>query len=252
MPGYLIDCVARRENLDRYDDRLMVRRNLLEAFDQIMAFIGKHTLDRFFIVDGQRTGGCDHIGFEVVSNILSHQEFASSMPARITIETDRLVASNWNRPLRAGRIYPDDFSPDPKNPLIASFFVNAGLADTLGSGVRNLYKYTRIYSGQEPQLIDGDVFTTIIPLTRPTPDGERDVVTDVVTDVVRDGEEDLGESERQILLVLRSHGSIPARQLASQTGLSDRQVQRILARLAEQGIIRREGSTRYGRWVVLA
>ena len=73
MPGYLIDCVARRENLDRYDDRLMVGCNLLEAFDQIMAFIGKHTLHRFFVVDGQRTGVRDHIGFEVVSNILAHQ-----------------------------------------------------------------------------------------------------------------------------------------------------------------------------------
>ena len=134
----------------------------------------------------------------------------------------------------------------------AAIGVNAGLADTLGSGVRNLYKYTRIYSGQEPQLIDSDVFTTIIPLTRSSPpDVPTDVTTDVPTDVVRDGEEDLGESERKILVALHSLGSIPARQLASQTGLSDRQVKRILARLAEQGLIRREGSTRYGRWVVL-
>jgi ATP-dependent DNA helicase RecG len=133
VPGYFIDCVLRRENLDRYDDRLMIRCNLLEAFDQIMAFIAKHTLDRFFIVDGQRTGVRDHIAFEVVSNLLSHQEFASSMPARVTIEQDRLVTDNWNRPLQPGPIDPKNFKPDPKNPLIASFFVNAGLADTLGT-----------------------------------------------------------------------------------------------------------------------
>lgn len=32
------------------------------------------------------------------------------------------------------------------------------------SCVRNLYKYTKIYSGGEPELIEGDVFKTIVPL----------------------------------------------------------------------------------------
>ncbi|MDR1321210.1 MAG: hypothetical protein LBK56_07270 [Gracilibacteraceae bacterium] len=43
-------------------------------------------------------------------------------------------------------------------------FVNIGYADTLGSGVRNLMKYTKLYSGGEPELIEGDIFKTIIPL----------------------------------------------------------------------------------------
>jgi ATP-dependent DNA helicase RecG len=248
VPGYFIDCVLRRENLDRYDDRLMIRCNLLEAFDQIMAFIAKHTLDRFFVVDGQRSGVRDHIAFEVVSNLLSHQEFASSMPARVTIEGDRLVTENWNRPARSGPIDPANFKPDPKNPLIAAFFVNAGLADTLGSGVRNLYRYTGIYSGQEPELIEGDVFTTIIPLARSVP---SDAPRDVTTEVPRDVTTDLGESEQRVLAILRMRGSIPARELAAETRLSERHVKRILTRLREAGVIEREGSTRYGRWIVL-
>jgi ATP-dependent DNA helicase RecG len=248
VPGYFIDCVLRRENLDRYDDRLMIRCNLIEAFDQIMAFIAKHTLDRFFVVDGQRSGVRDHIAFEVVSNLLSHQEFASSMPARVTIERDRLVTENWNRPVRSGPIDPVNFKPDPKNPLIAAFFVNAGLADTLGSGVRNLYRYTGIYSKQEPELIEGDVFTTIIPLGRSMPlDGTRDVTTDVPRAVTTD----LGEAGQRVLAILRTRGSTPARELAAETRLSDRHVKRILTQLREAGIIEREGSTRYGRWIVL-
>ena len=35
----------------------------------------------------------------------------------------------------------------------------------LGSGVRNIYKYNKIYSGAEPTFIEGDIFKTIIPLT---------------------------------------------------------------------------------------
>ena len=47
---------------------------------------------------------------------------------------------------------------------IARFFKEIGLADELGSGVRNLYKYTKLYSdGLDPQLIEADTFKIIIP-----------------------------------------------------------------------------------------
>ena len=241
-PGYFIDCVRRVEDLDRYDDRLMVRCNLIEAFDQIMGFIAKHPMDRFFIVDGRRTGVRDRIGFEVVSNILSHQEFSSTMPAHVTIEADRLVTENWNRALRSGLIDPGNFKPDPKNPLIAKFFVEIGYADTLGSGVRNLYKYAQIYSGRDPQLVDGDIFTTIIPLTRPT--GTSNVPVDVRA------EESLNESTRLALQALRVDPTLSANRLATSIGITERQVRWLLSQLRERGLLRREGSARYGHWVV--
>lgn len=42
--------------------------------------------------------------------------------------------------------------------------VAVSLADELGSGMRNTYKYAKLYSGGEPQFIEGDLFRTIIPL----------------------------------------------------------------------------------------
>jgi len=64
-----------------------------------------------------------------------------------------------------GKLNPTTFSPHPKNPILARFFINIGYADILGSGMRNLYKYTPIYSnGKEPELIEGDSFQTIVPL----------------------------------------------------------------------------------------
>lgn len=44
-------------------------------------------------------------------------------------------------------------------------FREIGLADELGSGMRNTYKYTKLYSGGTPEFIEGDVFRTVIPLT---------------------------------------------------------------------------------------
>lgn len=172
------------------------------------------------------------------------------MPARLTIQADRLVTENWNRPTRSGPIDPENFRPDPKNPLIASFFVNAGLADTLGSGVRNLYKYTHIYSGQDPQLIEGDIFTTIIPLTRPTlpstlPDGSVDGSVDVL---IGDG---LSESDRIVLQAIRSDPTLTIKRMVKFTGVSERQIARSLIQLQDNGFLRREGGDRYGNWVVI-
>lgn len=54
--------------------------------------------------------------------------------------------------------------PNLKNPIIASFFRNIGYAEQFGSGVRNLYKYSKYYSGKEPEFVEGDVFRITVPL----------------------------------------------------------------------------------------
>ena len=46
-----------------------------------------------------------------------------------------------------------------------NFLREIGWVDELGSGVRNICKYNKIYSGADPEFIEGDIFKTIIPLT---------------------------------------------------------------------------------------
>ena len=163
-PGYRTDAIFRDEHPDRYDDRLLVETNLVESYDLLMGFIAKHTNDKFFLVDNVNTSVRDIIAREIVSNILVHREFASAFPAKLIIEPDRITTENWNRAQFPGKIDPNAFTPYPKNPILARFFVNIGRADTLGSGVRNLYKYTRVYCGGEPALEEGDVFRIFVPL----------------------------------------------------------------------------------------
>ena len=56
------------------------------------------------------------------------------------------------------------FEPFPKNPAISKVFREIGLADELGSGMRNTYKFTKLYSGGIPQFVEGEIFKTVIPL----------------------------------------------------------------------------------------
>ena len=53
--------------------------------------------------------------------------------------------------------------------------VISGWVDEIGSGVRKIYKYNKVYSGADLEFIEGDVFKTIIPLTpQATPQAEID------------------------------------------------------------------------------
>jgi ATP-dependent DNA helicase RecG len=42
LPAYRIDALVRRQDLDRYDDQLDIRGNLVEAYDRLMDFVAKH------------------------------------------------------------------------------------------------------------------------------------------------------------------------------------------------------------------
>lgn len=56
------------------------------------------------------------------------------------IEKDCMYTENANRVSQEAILTEESIMPNPKNPIIASFFRNIGYADQLGSGVRNLFK----------------------------------------------------------------------------------------------------------------
>ncbi|MDR2196933.1 MAG: winged helix-turn-helix transcriptional regulator, partial [Coriobacteriales bacterium] len=240
-PGYMTDALLRRENVDRYDDRLTVGTNLIEAYDRLIEFIAKHTLDRFFLENDLRVSARSWIARELVSNLLVHREYSKGFLARLIIEKDRIYAENWNRSNAHGRIDPNDFSPDAKNPLLSWFFVNIGRADYMGSGVRNLYKYTKIYSGGEPELIEGDIFKTIIPLS------ETLETRGNVSNVSNVSE---NETALSILRLIRENQEITYTALSEKTALNRRTIQRHIQKLKAEGLLHRIGSGRNGHWEI--
>jgi ATP-dependent DNA helicase RecG len=251
-PNYVTDAICRRENLDRYDDRLMVMVNLIDAYDQLIEFIGKHTLDRFFLVNDQRVSVRSWIARELVSNILVHREYTSAYPAKIIIERNRIVTENWCLPKSPGKIDPNIFTPYPKNPLLANFFVNIGRADLLGSGVRNLYKYTKIYSGGEPELIEGDVFRTIVPI------GLSDIsmsdngkMTNKLSDKMSDKHSVSDKKYRSKLLDhIARNGEISAAEAAEIIGRSTKTARRVLLQLIDEGAVTAIGANRNRKYQI--
>ena len=163
-PAYLTDALLRRVNVDRYDDREIIQTNLIESYERLMEFGRKHLPDKFFLDDDQRRSIRNIMVREMIANTLIHREYTSSYQAKFVIEDDKMYVENANRSIQNGTITPKNMEPNPKNPIIASFFRNIGYADQLGSGVRNLFKYSKHYSGKEPVFIEDDIFRIIVPL----------------------------------------------------------------------------------------
>ncbi|MCL2018792.1 MAG: putative DNA binding domain-containing protein [Oscillospiraceae bacterium] len=238
--NYVTDAICRRDDLDRYDDRLMVSTNLIDAYEQLIDFISKHTLDRFHIINGQSVSVRASIARELVSNILVHRDYTSAYPAKIIIERERITTENWSLPKTPGKIDPDNFAPFPKNPLLANFFINIGRADVLGSGVRNLYKFTKIYSGGEPELSDGDVFKTIVPFK--LLDTEMQM-SDKVSNKVSNKMSDNNYREK-IIAYLSTNGEASAADIASVINRSSKTARRTLSQLEDENIIIPIGANR--------
>ena len=68
-----------------------------------------------------------------------------------------------------GRVTPENVRPRAKNPIIAGFFREIGRADRLGSGVRNLYKYSKDYGGADPVFTEGNNFVISVSLKKLDP-----------------------------------------------------------------------------------
>jgi ATP-dependent DNA helicase RecG len=246
-PGCVTDALLRRNNVDRYDDRRYVETNLIEAYDQLVDFIAKHTNDPFVLIGDQNVSTRSWIARELVSNLLVHREYSKAFNAKLIIERERIYAENWNRSNEYGRIDPENFTPQSKNPLLAKFFMNIGRADQLGSGIRNLYKYTKLYSGGEPELIEGDIFKTIVPLScvfNETAENPLHSDTGVGMNV------GMNPTQEQIIALIRKNPAITAVAISKVIGISARRVESNIKKLKDTGILKREGAKQNGYWVV--
>lgn len=176
LPAYKFDILVRQNNLDRWDDRLTLRTNLIDTYLQAMDFIRNRSNlpDKFYIEGDQRKDLRELIFREIIANAIVHREYTSAYPTTMVIYRNQVEIRNPNKPLFRGLLSIDSFNPYAKNPNIRKFFSEFSWVDEIGSGVRNVNKYLNIYSsGAKPLFIEDDQFKTIIPLVGSTLGKER-------------------------------------------------------------------------------
>jgi ATP-dependent DNA helicase RecG len=171
LPGYKVDVLVRITDLDRFDDRIPpLRTNLIDTYQTVMEFIKTkpYLPEKFYLEGEQRKDLRELIFRELVGNMIVHREYTSAHTTELIIYNDRVEIINPNKPLFKGVLSLDTFSPYAKNPTIRKFFSEFRWTDELGSGVKNVKKYLKIYAnGAKPIFIEDDKFRAIIPLSCP-------------------------------------------------------------------------------------
>lgn len=258
LPQHKTDAIFRVFNTDRYDDRDVVITNLIESYDRLISFGKKHLNDTFHLDGIQSVSARDNILREIVSNLLAHRDFSSGYVAKLVIEKNRIYTENANLSHGHGTLSLATFEPFPKNPPISKVFREIGLADELGSGMRNTYKYTKMYSGGEPQFVEGDVFRITIPLTEVATatvgpnsnplDGEK--INGEINEKIN-GEINLSDVDKKILAVIRNNPHIKRPDIISSLDIGKSTLDRSLRKLKDAGLLERIGSNKTGYWNVL-
>ena len=255
LPQHKTVAIFRVENKDRYDDRDVVITNLIDSYDRLIEFGQKH-LNDLFVLDGiVNVNARDRILREIVSNTLAHRDYSSGYPAKMIIDDEKITVENSNLAHGMGALDLQKFEPFPKNPAISKVFREIGLADELGSGMRNTYKYTQLYSGQNPLFEEGDIFRTIIPLkkiaTQKVGGGNvaHDVAQGVAHDVAQGVAHDVAHDKIALAEFIkervRSNGRITRKAIADEARVSVKTIERTIREIDNLNYV---GSGNNGHW----
>lgn len=232
------DCLYRIDDLDRYDDRDFVETNLLDMYDRILAFITKHTLDRFAldVKEIRRISPRGIMAREMVINTLMHRDIRDGHTSRIIIYKDKIICENPNSFRTMKNIDIKNYTPFTKNPTLAKFFKEIGYADELGSGVRRITENSLLYSGKLPIFEDKEMFRLTIPL---------------VKGVINEGQIELNRTQQNIIDLISNNSRITINEMAGVLRLTEKTIDRNIKKLKEIGIIERMGNKQYGYWKVI-
>ena len=244
LPQHKTDAIFRVENKDRYDDRDVITTNLIDSYDRLIAFGQKH-LNNLFVLDGIiNVNARDRILREIVSNTLAHRDFSSGFPAKMIIDDEKIKVENSNLAHGFGILDLQKFEPFPKNPAISKVFREIGIADELGSGMRNTYKYTQLYSGQNPLFEERDIFRTIIPLKKIATQkvGGGNVPRNVPQNVSRMSHEEI---ENIIKDMIKKDNKVNRKDIAMILGVSEKTITRYIKEIPN---IKYVGKGKNGHW----
>ena len=218
----------------------------LDSYDRLIQFGQKH-LNDLFVLDGiQNVNARDRILREIVSNTLAHRDDSSGFPAKMIIDEEKILIENSNLAYSIGELNLFKFEPFSKNPPISKVFREIGLADELGSGMRNTYKFTELYSNEKPIFEEGSIFRTIVPIRKIATKkvGIKDVAQDVARDVARDVAQKKEDILSIILDEIKKNPKISRKKIAEKVGVSVKTIERYIKEIQNLKFIGR-GSNGY-------
>lgn len=113
----------------------------------------------------------------------------------------------------------------------------------LGSGVRNIVKYSKVYSNIDPVFVDGDIFKTQIALNAAK---NENVGVNVPRNVPQNVPQK--NKEEMIINLIKNNPNISRKEMANEIGVTIKTIQRIINKNEH---IKYVGSSKTGHWEII-
>jgi ATP-dependent DNA helicase RecG len=221
---------------------------LQKVFDGAMAFVMRN-LRKVQADQGVNAPGSPEIPIvvfeELLVNALAHRDYLISAPVRLFIFDNRIeIISPGHLPnnltvakIRAG-------NSNIRNPILVSYIAKGLLPYRgLGSGIKRALENWQDIDFTDDR--DGCLFTAIIHRK----ELKGFLKTELMTD---EGSEKSSEkSSEKILGLLKADPKLSAREIGGRLGITQRAVEKQIAKLRVEGRIRHIGPAKGGRWEVM-
>jgi predicted HTH transcriptional regulator len=179
---------------------------------------------------------------EAVLNAMIHNNYVTAIPPLVEVFSDRVVITS------SGGL-PQDLTVDeffsgisaPRNKELMRVFKDLKLAEQIGSGMKRILS---VYNRSAFEISEHFLRVTFhYHDLKPTSDVGINVRINVGIK--------LSATQRKIIQAITEDSNVTVPKLAQITGVSERQVQRVIKKLSEDGFIAHRGSRKSGSWIVI-
>ena len=178
-------------------------------------------------------------------NAIIHRDYASSSDTIVKVFDSWIEIYNPGKlptGLTIEKLLSGDYRSTLRNRKIADMFKEVGLVEKYGSGIGRIVQGFKEYGLPEPkfqEISDGFMVTVYAASVGQT---AQDVTT----------QKSSVKSSVKILEAIQQNNSVTAVELSKQLGLTLRAVEKQLAKLKQQGTLRRIGPAKGGQWEIVA
>jgi len=181
---------------------------------------------------------------EALVNMLIHTDYFSPMRPRIRVFTNRIEFENPGAlPRPVEQLLKADVSY-PRNPVLAKLFRIAKLCETAGYGFDKMLEW-------KYQTSNEVIFETTVDTTKFTFMLNENLDTKSTEKSIEKGIEKHSTNTEKILKLMSENPFITTVQLSENVGISVAAINKQIAKLKQQEIIRRDGADRGGKWAII-
>ena len=234
----------------RYTYRIQEQENIWEYYFALFQRLRIYADNPLYI--GELGGGYEdnkQVGAlrEALVNMLIHADWFSPMKPRIRVFTNRIEFENPGalpRPIE--ELMRTDVSV-PRNPVLAKLFRVAKFCESAGYGFDKMLVWKK-------ETHKEVIFETTVDSTKVTfmlKDGKVDLSGATESGMKSGMESGMKNTRHAVLDLIREDNSISISAISERLNITRSTIQKHIDNLKNDGLIRREGADKGGRWVVV-